>query len=339
MLLPTIQAPSMSHTRHFMDLLGAARETHQNQSHCSRNDCSFFAPSSSSSSSSSYGPESFVTSVGNSRYLKPAQCLLEEIVSVGGKNVNLNSEKYLGKPSRRGALGLYDELKAELCRDGFLPADKQEIQDKIAKLIALLEEVESRYEEYYNQMEQVVSSFEVIAGLGAAKSYTTLAIQAMYRHFSSLRDALLSQISAAKRKFSQDIPKLNASLSQLSLLDREVRNNRIALQQLGIFQNQRQAWRPIRGLPETSVAILRAWLFEHFLHPYPNDSEKLMLASQTGLSKNQVSNWFINARVRLWKPMIEEMYKEEFAGSSIDSRPLSAGSSMTGEATTDHADD
>lgn len=25
----------------------------------------------------------------------------------------------------------------------------------------------------------------------------------------------------------------------------------------------------------------------------------------------KVSNWFINARVRLWKPMIEEMYKEE----------------------------
>jgi len=24
----------------------------------------------------------------------------------------------------------------------------------------------------------------------------------------------------------------------------------------------------------------------------------------------QVSNWFINARVRLWKPMIEEMYED-----------------------------
>jgi hypothetical protein len=24
----------------------------------------------------------------------------------------------------------------------------------------------------------------------------------------------------------------------------------------------------------------------------------------------QVSNWFINARVRLWKPMIEEMYQD-----------------------------
>jgi hypothetical protein len=36
-----------------------------------------------------------------------------------------------------------------------------------------------------------------------------------------------------------------------------------------------------------------------------------MLAKQTGLTRSQVSNWFINARVRLWKPMVEEMYAEE----------------------------
>lgn len=26
-------------------------------------------------------------------------------------------------------------------------------------------------------------------------------------------------------------------------------------------------WRPQRGLPERAVTVLRAWLFEHFLHP------------------------------------------------------------------------
>lgn len=33
----------------------------------------------------------------------------------------------------------------------------------------------------------------------------------------------------------------------------------------------------------------------------------------------QVSNWFINARVRLWKPMIEEMYTEEIKEEEIQS--------------------
>uniref|UniRef100_A0A0E0JXK1 Homeobox domain-containing protein n=1 Tax=Oryza punctata TaxID=4537 RepID=A0A0E0JXK1_ORYPU len=81
-----------------------------------------------------------------------------------------------------------------------------------------------------------------------------------------------------------------------------------AVQQLR--RGEQQCWRPQRGLPEKSVAVLKAWMFENFLRPYPKDSEKEMLAARSGLSRNQVSNWFINARVRLWKPMIEEMCEE-----------------------------
>ncbi|KAL5557968.1 hypothetical protein UlMin_034179 [Ulmus minor] len=293
-----------------------------------------------SCSSSFYGGESLATVIGQSRYLKPAQALLEDIVSVGGKAVELSNEKYaekLCRGSRRGAISLSSELKAEFC-SGVMSPEKQEFQMKIAKLIALLEEVESRYEKYYHQMEEVMNTFEMIAGQGSAKCYTALALQAMSRHFCSLRDAIVSHINVDKRKLVQDLPKISAGLSQLSLFDREIRHNRVSLQQLGLIQSQRQAWRPIRGLPETSVAILRTWLFEHFLHPYPNDSEKLTLASQTGLTKNQVSNWFINARVRLWKPMIEEMYKEEFGESSEDSNPLATGL-MTGEGVIDQEED
>ena len=128
-------------------------------------------------------------------------------------------------------------------------------------------QVEVRYEKYYQQMEEVVSSFESLAGIGAAKSYTALALQAMSRHFGSLRDAIISQINVIRRKFSHDLPRINRGLSQLSLFDRDSRQNRLSLQQLGMIPSQRQAWRPIRGLPETSVVILRSWLFEHFLHP------------------------------------------------------------------------
>ncbi|MCL7025363.1 hypothetical protein MKW94_013306 [Papaver nudicaule] len=59
--------------------------------------------------------------------------------------------------------------------------------------------------------------------------------------------------------------------------------------------------RPQRGLPQRAVVVLRTWLFEHFLHPYPTDMDKQTL----------VSNWFINARVRLWKPMVEEVHTLE----------------------------
>ncbi|KAK8953189.1 BEL1-like homeodomain protein 7 [Platanthera guangdongensis] len=36
-----------------------------------------------------------------------------------------------------------------------------------------------------------------------------------------------------------------------------------------------------------------------------------------------ISNWFINARVRLWKPMVEDIYKEEFGENEMDSNSSS----------------
>ena len=51
----------------------------------------------------------------------------------------------------------------------------------------------------------------------------------------------------------------------------------------------------------------------------------------------QISNWFINARVRLWKPMIEDMYKEEIgdieqdSNSSSDNAPRSKGKMASSE--------
>ncbi|GFP95148.1 bel1-like homeodomain protein 11 [Phtheirospermum japonicum] len=283
------------------------------------------------SCSTSYGNEPLV--IGSSRYLKPAQSLLQEMVSVGGSDIDASNQKYVEKLSRagkKGSYGLSSDLKAEFT--------DSELYMCLLKLLAMLEELERRYEEYYHHMDEVVSSFEMISGLGSGNCYTALALQAMSKHFCTLRNAIVSQIRATKQKIERDMPKISSRLSQLSLFDQDGRQNRISLQQIGIMHNSRQAWRPIRGLPETSVTILRAWLFEHFLHPYPNDSEKLMLSSQTGLSKNQVSNWFINARVRLWKPMIEEMYKEEFAESSTESDQL-VTSSSTREGVGDSAED
>lgn len=46
-------------------------------------------------SSNFYGTESFIIAIGDSKYLKLAQSLLEEVVSVGGKSVHLSNEKYI----------------------------------------------------------------------------------------------------------------------------------------------------------------------------------------------------------------------------------------------------
>ncbi|KAK8259100.1 hypothetical protein V6Z12_D13G034100 [Gossypium hirsutum] len=217
-------------------------------------------------------------------------------------------------------------------------AERQELQSKLTKLLSMLDEVDRRYKQYYHQMQIVVSSFDAIAGCGASKPYTALALQTISRHFRCLRDAINGQVQATRTSLGELDASENSKelrITRLRYVDQQLRQQR-ALQQFGMMQQH--AWRPQRGLPESSVSILRAWLFEHFLHPYPKDSDKIMLARQTGLTRSQVSNWFINARVRLWKPMVEEMYKEEFdaemdSNSSSDNvvKAATKGDTMTSE--------
>lgn len=251
-----------------------------------------------------------------SKYLKATQELLDEVVNVGkgiykdekfSEKVKANKESTnsgAGAGSSGGGENSAGKQMVELST-----AQRQELQMKKSKLVNMLDEVEQRYRQYHHQMQIVVSSFEQAAGYGAAKSYTALALKTISKQFRCLKDAISAQIKATSKTLGEDdCLGVKVEGSRLRYVDHHLRQQR-ALQQLGMIQPN--AWRPQRGLPERAVSILRAWLFEHFLHPYPKDSDKAMLAKQTGLARSQVSNWFINARVRLWKPMVEEMYLEE----------------------------
>ncbi|XVE48998.1 hypothetical protein DITRI_Ditri01bG0046400 [Diplodiscus trichospermus] len=273
---------------------------------------------------SAYGMSSIARTVPNSKYLKAVQQLLDEVVNVrkalkqpdGEKNQSTRDNQMKSSKEDDGGSKNVPSNQQESSNNSpneLSHAEKQELQSKLTKLLSMLDEVDRRYKQYFHQMQIVVSSFDVIAGCGAAKPYTSLALQTISRHFRCLRDAINGQIRATRKSLGEQDTSENSKgvgITRLRYVDQQLRQQR-ALQQLGMMQQH--AWRPQRGLPESSVSILRAWLFEHFLHPYPKDSDKIMLARQTGLTRSQVSNWFINARVRLWKPMVEEMYKEEFA--------------------------
>ena len=115
-------------------------------------------------------------------------------------------------------------------------------------------------------MQIVVTSFESTAGFGAARTYTELALQTISKHFRCL-NAIRGQIRVAckalgeEESFSQQA---RGETSRLRFIDQQLRQQR-TLQHLGMMQQH--PWRPQRGLPERSVSVLRAWLFEHFLHP------------------------------------------------------------------------
>ncbi|WZZ80619.1 hypothetical protein YC2023_101191 [Brassica napus] len=169
--------------------------------------------------------------------------------------------------------------------------ERQELQSKKDKLLTMLDEVDKRYNQYYHQMEALASSFEVVAGFGSAKPYTSVALNRISCHFRSLRDAIKEHIQVIREKLGEKGGELSLDEQQggeripiLRYLDQRLRQQRTFHQQIGMV---RPSWRPQRGLPESFVSGLRAWLFEHFLHPYPKESEKMMLAKQIRLSKNQ----------------------------------------------------
>ncbi|XP_029169688.1 homeobox protein PKNOX2-like isoform X1 [Nylanderia fulva] len=58
-------------------------------------------------------------------------------------------------------------------------------------------------------------------------------------------------------------------------------------------------------LPKHATSIMRTWLFQHLVHPYPTEDEKRQIASETNLTLLQVNNWFINARRRILQPMLD----------------------------------
>ncbi|KAK9707378.1 hypothetical protein RND81_07G193700 [Saponaria officinalis] len=56
-------------------------------------------------------------------------------------------------------------------------------------------------------------------------------------------------------------------------------------------------------LSKDAKQLLFEWWNTHYMWPYPTEDDKTRLAEMTGLTQNQINNWFINQRKRHWRPM------------------------------------
>lgn len=120
----------------------------------------------------------------------------------------------------------------------------------------------------------VVSSFESVAGLSAATPYVSLALKMIAKHFRCLINAIMDQLKSIKNALRDEFSSLSAATagnkgdanaSGLKFFNQSFQKQKGA-GNIGILENQ-HIWRPQRGLPERAVSVLRAWLFDHFLHP------------------------------------------------------------------------
>ncbi|TQE04718.1 hypothetical protein C1H46_009701 [Malus baccata] len=130
-------------------------------------------------------------------------------------------------------------------------------------------------------MQMVVASFESVAGLSSATPYICMALNAVSRHFRCLTNSIKDQLKHTRKALGEEY--MSSSVTAAGTAECSSKG-------------------------EKNFAKLK----------YPTDTDKHMLATQTGLSRNQVSNWFINARVRVWKPMVEEIHMLETRGGSFE---------------------
>ncbi|CAH8379613.1 unnamed protein product [Eruca vesicaria subsp. sativa] len=239
-----------------------------------------------SRSSGPLGPfTGYASILKGSRFLKPAQILLDEFCNVGhglytDKTIDGDDSSFLFDPTVENLCGVSD------------PGGGEYMKNK-SKLISMLDEVYKRYKQYYEQLQAVMGSFECVAGLGHAAPYASLTLKALSRHFKCLKNAITEQLQfSTNNKIQQQSGHLMNSENRTESMrfggSDGSRGLCSAGQRHGFPDNHAPVWRPHRGLPERAVTVLRAWLFDHFLHPYPTDTDKLMLAKQTGLSRNQV---------------------------------------------------
>ncbi|CAK4193175.1 unnamed protein product [Aphanomyces euteiches] len=86
--------------------------------------------------------------------------------------------------------------------------------------------------------------------------------------------------------------------------------------------------KPRRELPPATVQILKNWMLspEHVKHPYPTDDDKKMLLEKTGINMKQLTNWFTNARKRIWKPMMRREHSRQMQNNFGREAPPSSTS-------------
>lgn len=95
------------------------------------------------------------------------------------------------------------------------------------------------------------------------------------------------------------------------------------------------------GLDARVAGRLKCWLLDHIEHPYASRAEKQTLSALTGLTVLQISNYLINARVRVVSPLTADLMgstgEPEEGGEDSDGDKEVAGDTTDKEEAPDRA--
>ncbi|WOL17059.1 homeobox protein ATH1-like isoform X2 [Canna indica] len=241
-----------------------------------------YCPSSAHELSTCTGPLN-IQGLLRSKYFHVTQQILSEVASY------IQLDHSLSCSSERG---LYIPRTKDFKNLQGLETTKEKSQ-----LLTMLQTIDLKYNQCLEEMKNVICVFNNATESAVPPFFCGFALHTVNMLYENLRERITRRIRSNRQPECKE--------ERVRSIESSMIQKHWALQ-----QDRRNDWRPKRGLPEKSVSVLRAWMFQNFTHPYPSDGEKNILALRSGLTRSQVSNWFINARVRLWKPLIDEMCSE-----------------------------
>uniref|UniRef100_A0A2N9F7X1 POX domain-containing protein n=1 Tax=Fagus sylvatica TaxID=28930 RepID=A0A2N9F7X1_FAGSY len=218
----------------------------------------------------SYKPARFSQVILGSRYLHVIQEILAQIANYSLEN--LNHMSYLnGRSGASSNMPFSSNCSAEIWMSSMVPdvdggLDQMEstlrrrtIEAKKNQLLSLLQVVDERYNQCMDEVHTVVSAFHAATELDP-QIHARFAIQTMSFLYKNLRERISNHILAMGAHSNSMCTKEKEKSFETSFIQKQW-----ALQQLK--SKDHQLWRPQRGLPERSVSVLRAWMFQNFLHP------------------------------------------------------------------------
>jgi len=118
-------------------------------------------------------------------------------------------------------------------------------------------QVDDRYNQCLDEIHSVTSALHSAAELDP-QIHASFALRTVSLCYKNLRERISNQILA----MGVDSGSVR---DKEKCLEKSFIQKQWALQQLK--KRDQQLWRPQRGLPERSVSVLRAWMFDNFLHP------------------------------------------------------------------------
>lgn len=122
-------------------------------------------------------------------------------------------------------------------------------------IMLCISQVDDQYNQCLDEIHTVTSAFHAVTELDP-NLHSRFALRTISFMYKNLRERISSHILAHLNE---------GETKEDNTLETSFLQKQWALQQLS--KKDHQFWRPQRGLPERSVSVLRAWMFQNFLHP------------------------------------------------------------------------